>query len=227
MSRRRLTRAESQAETRDRLITAATALYHEKGYHRTSLADIAERAGFTTGAVYSNFERKEDIALAVLAADAAGGWDEFNSAIAGAATVEQLVWAVVRWRVKALAHQSVLAALRLELSLPARDAEALHAAVVASQQALREMLAAFLEGAAAAHGARLLVSSDALAASIFALFDGTAMASGVEPSCPHHEAFAFGLASIVMAAFEPSPFSPDEWPGFVKRLMAHARRLSK
>jgi AcrR family transcriptional regulator len=221
----RMTRVESQEATRRLLVEAAAGLYQSKGFHRTSVADIAKAAGFTTGAVYSNFATKQDIALAVLASDAAGGWDDFNSAVAGAGTVEELLSAVLKWRVRALAHQSPLATLRMELSLPSNDAAVLHRAVAASQQALRETLAALLEAAAEAQGARLLVPAETLAASILALFDGTAIASGIEPTCPHHEAFAFGLASVVMAGFEPSSISADEWPAVVKRLMARARRL--
>ena len=55
----RLSRAESQARTRQALLDAAAAVFVERGLHRTSVEAIAERAGFTRGAFYSNFESKE------------------------------------------------------------------------------------------------------------------------------------------------------------------------
>ena len=63
---RRLTRRESQEQTRQRLLDMAVAVFAEKGFARTSVEEIAERAGFSKGAVYSNFTSKEDLALAVL-----------------------------------------------------------------------------------------------------------------------------------------------------------------
>jgi len=64
--RRRLTREESKARTRAELLRAARRLFVRNGFVSTSLADIAEEAGLTKGAVYSNFESKEDLFLALL-----------------------------------------------------------------------------------------------------------------------------------------------------------------
>lgn len=62
----RVTRAESQAETRRRLIRAAAAEFAERGFGGASLDRIADVAGFTRGAVYSNFADKADLFVAVL-----------------------------------------------------------------------------------------------------------------------------------------------------------------
>ena len=69
--RRRLTREESKARTRQELLRAASRLFLRNGFVATSLSDIAEEAGLTKGAVYSNFESKEDLFLALLAGDQA------------------------------------------------------------------------------------------------------------------------------------------------------------
>jgi AcrR family transcriptional regulator len=66
MARKRLTREESKAKTRQELIRAANRLFLRNGYVSTSLANIAEEAALTKGAVYSNFESKEDLFLALL-----------------------------------------------------------------------------------------------------------------------------------------------------------------
>ena len=57
----RLTRAESQARTRQALLDAAGEIFVERGLHRTSVEAIAERAGYTRGAFYSNFASKEEV----------------------------------------------------------------------------------------------------------------------------------------------------------------------
>jgi AcrR family transcriptional regulator len=61
------TRAESHSATRTELLRAAAGLFLRDGFVATSLADIASAAGVTKGAVYSNFESKEDLFLALLA----------------------------------------------------------------------------------------------------------------------------------------------------------------
>jgi AcrR family transcriptional regulator len=55
-----------RARTRKRLIEAAAAVIGEKGFDRSSLEDIAARAGMTRGAVYGNFKNKEELFLALI-----------------------------------------------------------------------------------------------------------------------------------------------------------------
>jgi AcrR family transcriptional regulator len=62
----RLTREEKKAQTRERLIEAAAKVFAERGFANTSLDEVADAAGLTKGAVYSNFENKEDLVRAVL-----------------------------------------------------------------------------------------------------------------------------------------------------------------
>lgn len=64
--KRGVSRAEAQSETRRQLLRAASRLFLRDGFVATSLAHIAHEAGVTKGAVYSNFENKEDLFLALL-----------------------------------------------------------------------------------------------------------------------------------------------------------------
>jgi AcrR family transcriptional regulator len=59
------TRAERQAQTRRELVDAAERLFTAQGFHATSLDAVAAEAGFTKGAVYSNFASKEDLFFAL------------------------------------------------------------------------------------------------------------------------------------------------------------------
>lgn len=67
VKRGRLSRAESQAATRERLLAAARSEVVRQGFAGASVRDIAEAAGFSQGAFYSNFASKEDLLLALLA----------------------------------------------------------------------------------------------------------------------------------------------------------------
>ncbi len=62
----RLTRAQSRAQTRQRLIAAAATVFARRGFHGASVDEVADEADFSKGAVYSNFESKDELFLAVL-----------------------------------------------------------------------------------------------------------------------------------------------------------------
>jgi AcrR family transcriptional regulator len=64
-TRRAPTRAERRAQTRDELIRSAERLFKRDGFHATSVDAVADDAGYTKGAVYSNFASKEALFFAV------------------------------------------------------------------------------------------------------------------------------------------------------------------
>lgn len=75
-----LSRHDQQQRTREALVDAARIAFADKGYHRANLDLIAQQAGYSKGAVYSNFRGKADLFLAVMDANMGiafgeGGWD--------------------------------------------------------------------------------------------------------------------------------------------------------
>jgi AcrR family transcriptional regulator len=57
-----LTSVEPRSDaTSERLVVAAAEVFAEKGYEGAGVAEIARRAGFTTGAIYSRFSGKADL----------------------------------------------------------------------------------------------------------------------------------------------------------------------
>lgn len=64
-TRVRMSRGESREVTRSRLIDAATELFAQLGVSDTSLRTVAEHAGYSRGAVHSNFADKAELAEAV------------------------------------------------------------------------------------------------------------------------------------------------------------------
>lgn len=53
----------SEESTRERLLDAAAVVFCEKGYEGTTVAEVARRAGLTTGAIYANFRDKGELLL--------------------------------------------------------------------------------------------------------------------------------------------------------------------
>lgn len=62
----RRSRAEQKQQTREALVTAALFAFSRDGYHGARLEGIADEAGFSKGAVYSNFGNKAELFLAVM-----------------------------------------------------------------------------------------------------------------------------------------------------------------
>src|SRR5215471_9680338 len=58
-------RGDKRERTRAKLLEAARALIRERGHEHTTLEDIAERAGRTTGAIYGNFRNRHDLFIAL------------------------------------------------------------------------------------------------------------------------------------------------------------------
>ena len=61
-----MTREESREQTRERLIEAAQHLFVSNGYGGASIREIADAAGYSQGAFYSNFSSKEEVLLELL-----------------------------------------------------------------------------------------------------------------------------------------------------------------
>lgn len=53
-------------ETREKLLKSALKLYTEKGYHSTTVDEIAKNAGLSTGVAYRYFKNKKDMLLAAI-----------------------------------------------------------------------------------------------------------------------------------------------------------------
>jgi AcrR family transcriptional regulator len=62
----RLNREERKAQTRERLIDAAAQVFAQRGVEAATLDEVAAAAGYTKGAVYSNFASKTDLLIALL-----------------------------------------------------------------------------------------------------------------------------------------------------------------
>ena len=61
-----LTPERRRAMTRQHLLEAAAIVFTREGFHGATLDEVAATAGFTKGAVYSNFKSKDDLFLALL-----------------------------------------------------------------------------------------------------------------------------------------------------------------
>ena len=59
-------------DNRTKIVTAATQCFIAKGFHATSMRDIAKAAGVSLGNIYNHFDRKTDLVLAISENETAG-----------------------------------------------------------------------------------------------------------------------------------------------------------
>src|SRR5512133_4187892 len=64
-SGRRKPKGDKRDRTRAALLEAARTLVREKGHERTTLEEVAARAGMTTGAIYGNFKDRDELFIAL------------------------------------------------------------------------------------------------------------------------------------------------------------------
>jgi AcrR family transcriptional regulator len=118
----RLNREESRARTRELLLASAGRAFARAGYGGASVDDIAEDAGFSKGAFYSNFASKEAVFLVLLEAHKLQEIAAARSMLELDLDAETLTGALADWldRLNADADWSLLA---IELELNARRSE--------------------------------------------------------------------------------------------------------
>jgi AcrR family transcriptional regulator len=90
-----MTRAEQQQRTREEIVAAADRLFVEQGFHATSVDQIATAAGYTKGAVYSNFDAKEDVFFAVYEQRMERGLAELRRTLAAAGDAAEWIRSII------------------------------------------------------------------------------------------------------------------------------------
>lgn len=95
--------------TRAALLEAARALVREKGFARTTLEEVAERAGMTTGAIYGNFRNRDELLVAL--GDAY--WPPIKPKVGPDATFAELMRAMAAATIAAMPDRAAVAVGRL------------------------------------------------------------------------------------------------------------------
>jgi len=93
----RLTREESQALTRAKLLNCAPQVVAKEGFAGASIDKITEAAGFSKGAFYSNFASKEEFFLELLERHAGQDVVEIAQLLKGVSEPEEIIAKVSGW----------------------------------------------------------------------------------------------------------------------------------
>lgn len=118
-TKRRLSRVESMALTRQKLMASALETFMRVGYAGATIDGISEEAGFSRGAFYAHFTSKEDVLLEALASQSDELTPGLVAQIEAAASANEVVAILSRW-VDQRSQTQDLAFLLFEVSQRAR-----------------------------------------------------------------------------------------------------------
>src|SRR3984957_6369242 len=187
----RLTRAQQQAQTRERLLAAAEQVLARHGYGGSSIDLITAEAGYSKGANYFNFESKEAVFLELLRVYMKRDMEELER-IVGLAP-QQLSAALNAW-LETMHCGSACPLLVTELQLHARRNPAFAERYYALQDQQTRALARILERFFEAQSVPLPMDPRDLAGCM------TALAHGLSLQHPQAEPGAPSVAGRVIGA---------------------------
>jgi AcrR family transcriptional regulator len=192
-----LTRHQKQEQTRQRLLDAATTVFARRGYQRATLEDIAREAGFTIGAVYSNFAGKEELFLALADREVEQRVSEIR-AVGDAAARGDHVGAEAADQFREFVDSDPdWPLLFYEFwSFGVRNPKT-QAEFSKRRQAVRDALAETLERVAAQLGFQLRFPAPQLATAISATLNGLAFERAADPDAIPDEVFAEFISAIL------------------------------
>jgi AcrR family transcriptional regulator len=200
----RMTREQSKANTRERLLAAARSAFASSGFHGASVDEIASRAGFSTGALYSNFDGKEDLFLVLMEREI----DEHSREIAKAvgerpSVAERATGGAQRWMTMIEREPELLLLFMEFWAYGVRDA-GVRPKVAARFAQVRRLLTQLIEDGVREFDLQLALPAEQLAVAIDALADGIARQKLADPSAVPDDLMGRVLGLLFAAATRPA-----------------------
>ena len=189
MTRRRLTRAERKEDTRARLLASAARVFARRGFHAASVEEVAEDAGFSKGAVYSNFASKEDLFLAMVEARFRDRLTAIRAAVAEPGAPGEQARRSADSFIRTLAADPEWPPVFMEFWAYAQRDPSVRRRFAAQVGALRTAVAEILASRAAELGMELPLPAEQLATMTFAMATGFAMERQLDPGAVPDELF--------------------------------------
>jgi AcrR family transcriptional regulator len=197
-SAHRLSRDERRTQTRDRLIDAAVEVFNRLGYFGASLEAVADAAGYTKGAVYSNFATKADLFRAVMERTQ-GGRAAASETLLRERSLGEFIDLMGGLIADQAANEASFDLLTVEFWLAAMRDPALRAELADGYRTMRASLAPIIERGLGADGVR----SD---------FDGSELATLVS---------AIGTGILLQHYLEPGAVDPELLPRALRALFGY------
>jgi AcrR family transcriptional regulator len=177
----KLTRERRRQRTRDVLIEAATEVFARRGFEGASLEEIAETGGFTRGAIYKNFDGKEDLFFAVTERLNEQVIEAFRAIAPDSANAREWDFSKLAdlWRASVGEFEELFTIWK-EYELYVLRNPAARKRAVSHRRKQRELVSSFIDEVAEQTGMTLRLPSATLASVILAAADGLTFAGRVD-----------------------------------------------
>jgi AcrR family transcriptional regulator len=207
----RMTREQSKAATRERLLSAARSVFASSGFHGASVEEIASEAGFSTGALYSNFDGKEDLFLVLMEREISDHAREISQAVGTRASVAERAAGGARQWMTIIEREPELLLLFMEFwAYGVRDATA-RPKVAAQFSQVRDMLTELIADGVREFDLELQMPAEHLALAIDALADGIGRQRLADPAAVPDELMGTVLSLLLAAATRPASVAIKPW----------------
>jgi AcrR family transcriptional regulator len=186
----------SRAETRRRILAAAARVFARRGLEAASLDEVAAVAGFSKGAVYSNFASKEDLVLELMEQAITTRVERVSAALSGTPNPAGRSQEAGRLLTEALRQEPEWQVLFIEFWLLAVRDASLRERFASRRAPLRARIARLIEQQAAETGLALPAPAEQLAVAVLALSNGLGIEQMADPSAVPPDAFGLFLALL-------------------------------
>ncbi|MFE2938384.1 TetR/AcrR family transcriptional regulator [Streptomyces sp. NPDC059255] len=190
-------------EVRRRLLTAAARSFAEHGYADSRLEDIANAAGFTKGAVYSNFAGKQELFGAILGDGADSEFAAVMTAIGDADEPAAAVTLAARTVAHRIVNDAGRGRLGLEFAARAARDEGTRAVLTPLRRTQRATAARSIAAVVERTGVRPAVRPELAALILHCLCNGLSNECVADPEGIGADAVEEALAAVLTALIDP------------------------
>ena len=199
-----MTREQSRANTRERLLTAARSAFARSGFHGASVDEIASEAGFSTGALYSNFDGKEDLFLVLMEREIDEHAREISEAVGARDSMAEKATGGARQWMTMIDREPELLLLFMEFwAYGVRDPQ-MRPKVAARFAQMRQVITKLIADGVREFDLELDIPAEQLALVIDALADGIARQKLADPDAVPDDLMGKVLALLLSAATRPA-----------------------
>jgi len=211
MTKVRLTREQSRDQTRQHLLDAAQSIFLAKGFVAASVEDIAQAAGYTRGAFYSNFRSKTELFLQLLKRDHEAVMADMHAIFDGELSRAQMEERVLQYY-STLYRDNECFLLWVEAKLQAARDPRFRSAFVAFMRETRQAITEYIRHFSERVGTPLGLPAEQLTLGLLALCEGMQFNYVFDPhaiSAQTTEAVLEGFfRRVVFGADAPPPVPP-------------------
>ncbi len=173
-------------------------MFAQRGYHSATLDEVAEVAGFSKGAVYSNFSSKEDLFLALQREREEGLIGAFGSAGQDVSDPSDL-FSALRDVYAASRDRDEEWALWMEFTLFAMRKPKARTKLAESSRSAHDMVVDLVKRQCRDDGVEPPISPDLIACIYSALFTGLWQQQAIDPDAVDDDAFAAAIVFMRQA----------------------------